>query len=132
MAVANECIPYYEPGGRLTAKCEAAVTGKRFVDISDPLSTDGNIVVSPATAKGMALGVASHDAAEKARVTVLVGNFVVPVTASGTIEPGEEVQVATGGKAVKFSDGLKVGRALAKATDGTDCKVLLYTANPAS
>lgn len=132
MAVANECIPYYEPGGRITAKAEAALTGKRFVDISDPLSTDGNIVVSPATAKGMALGVASHDAAEKGRVTVLVGNFVVPVTASGTIEAGEEVQVATGGKAVKFSDGRAVGRALAKATDGTDCKVLLYTANPAS
>jgi uncharacterized protein DUF2190 len=129
---ANECIPYYEDADRITAKCEAAVTGKRFVDVSDPLSSDGNIVISPATAKGMALGVASHDAAIGARVTVLVKNMVVPVTASGTIEPGEEVQVAAGGKAVKWSDGRAVGRALAKATDGQDCKILLYTANPAS
>lgn len=132
MAVGNECIPYYEPGFRLTAKCEAAVTGKRFVDISDPLSSDGNFVVSPATAKGMALGVASHDAAIGARVTILTAGFVVPITASGTIEPGEEVQVGSEGKAVKFTDGRAVGRALAKATDGKDCKVLLYLANPAS
>jgi predicted transcriptional regulator len=129
---ANECIPYYEDATRITVKAEAAVTGKRFVDVSDPLSSDGNIVVSHATAKGKAVGVVSHDAAEGKRVTLLRAPLIVPVTASGTIEPGEEVQVATGGKAVKFSDGRAVGVALAKATDGNDCKVALYLANPAS
>lgn len=138
MAVANECDPFYEPGSRLTAKAGAAVTGKRFVDISAGLSTDGNIVVSPASAKGKTIGVASHDVAEGKRVTI-IGGGVVPVMASGTIEPGDEVGIATGGKAVKAEAPSEaevkagsitkvpaVGRALAKATDEKDCKVLLY------
>lgn len=132
MAVANECIPYYEDAMRITAKAEAAVTGKRFVDITDPVSTDGNVVVSHATAKGKAFGVSSHDAAEGKRFTVLRAPLIVPVTASGTIEPGEEVQVGATGKAIKFTDGRAVGVALAKATDGNDCKIALYLANPAS
>jgi hypothetical protein len=124
MALANECVPYYSPDHCPTAKASAAVTGKRFVDITGGLSTDGNITCGPATAKGAALGVADKDTAEGKRFVVL-RKRVVPVTASGTIEAGEQVQVATGGKAVKFTDGIAVGRAWAKATDGQDCKIAL-------
>lgn len=123
---ANECIAFYDPADDVTGYCTAAVTGKRFVDISAGLSTEGLISIAPATAKGKAVGVAARDQAEKGRVLVRRGPKVVPVTASGTIEAGEEVQVATGGKAVKFSDGVAVGRAWAKATDGEDCRVALY------
>lgn len=125
MALANECVPYYDPDHCPTAKATAAVTGKRFVDISAGLSSDGNISAAPATAKGKSIGVADKDTAEGKRFVVL-RRRVVPVTASGTIEPGEEVQVGTGSKAVKLTDGIAVGRAWAKATDGTDCKIALY------
>jgi hypothetical protein len=124
---ANECIPYYDPADDVTGYCTAAVVGKRFLDISAGLSTtDALISVATATAKGKAIGVAARDQAEKGRVLVRRGPKVVPVTASGTIEPGDEVQVATGGKAIKLTDGIAVGRAWAKATDGQDCKIALY------
>ena len=51
----NECIPYYEPGERITGHCETAVTGKRFVAVSDNIQSGpglntgtagGNIVIS--------------------------------------------------------------------------------------
>jgi len=137
---ANECIPYYEPGSRITAHCEAAVTGKRLVDISDPvqaggagqgLSTSiagGNIVVSPATAAGLCIGVASHDAAAGKKVTVILNaGAVVPVTALGAITAGDEVEIGAGGKVATQNAGRAVGRAFSSAADGADCAVLIYT-----
>lgn len=134
MSPVNECVPKYEPGSRITGHCEAAVTGKRFVDISDPRQSGpglsdtaegGNIVVSPATADGKALGVASHDAAIGAKVTVILGG-VVPVTADGPITAGADVEVGATGKAKTFTDGRAVGRAVGSASDGNDCLVLLF------
>lgn len=130
----NETIPYYEPGQRLTAECEAAVVGKTFVDISDDIESGpglsltaegGNITISTATEDGIALGVASHDAAIGKKVTVIVGG-VVPVTASGAIADGAEVQVGPTGKALTFTDGRAVGRCLTTAANGEDAMILLY------
>src|ERR1044072_4959732 len=124
---ANECNPYFEPGTRLTVKAEAALTGKRFVAVSDPLASDGSVVVSAAPAQSKVLGVAAYDVAEGKRGIALCGPMIVPVTASAGIEPGEDVQVATGGKAVKCSDGAAVGEALNKpAAEGQDVMVRLY------
>lgn len=124
---ANECIPYYEPGSRITFKASAAITGKRFIDISATLSSDGNLTCAPATAEGKALGVSSFDVASEHRGTMLLAPMVVPITAAEGITAGEEVQVATGGKAAKLASGKAVGRALATVTTGNDCKVLLYS-----
>jgi hypothetical protein len=124
----NECIPYYENPDDLTCHCSAAVTGKRFVDVSATLSSeDGNLIsVAPATAGGKAFGVAARDQAEKGRVITRRKHQIVPVTALGTINAGEEVEVGAGSKATKYTSGVKVARCLATTTDGNDCKVVLY------
>jgi Uncharacterized conserved protein (DUF2190) len=122
----NECIPYYNPADDVTAYCTAAVTGKRFVDISAGLSSEGLISVAPASAKGKSVGVAARDQAAEKRVLIRRHPQIVPVTASGTIEAGEEVEVAAGGKAAKKNEGIARGRAWSKATDGLDCRVELY------
>lgn len=134
-----ECIPYYEPGHQITAHAEAAVTGKRFVKISEPkqgpasgaLSTTSegqNVIVSHCPAKERATGVAAHDAAKDAKVGVLATpGFVVPVTADGAVSAGEDVMVGTAGKAAKVAGG----GASATATSGVvaDNNALTYTAN---
>jgi hypothetical protein len=129
----NECIPLYEPGSRVTAHCEAAVIGKRFVDISDPMqsgpglsatSEGGNIVVSPCAAAAKALGVAAYDQAIGGKVGVLMSGMIVPVTCSAAITAGAEVEVATGGKAVTLSTGKAVGKAVS-TTAGADVDVFV-------
>lgn len=110
----NECVPYYEPGSRITAEAEVAVTGKRFVDISgnkqttvvSAESTDGgNVIVSPCAAGKRGFGVAVMDAAQGAKVPVITSpGTVVPVTAGGSISAGDELQVTTGGKVVTIGE----------------------------
>jgi predicted RecA/RadA family phage recombinase len=134
MAAANECIPFYEDDNRVTGSAEAAVTGKRFVDISDPIQSGpllntgvagGNLVVSHATAAGKVFGVASHDAGIGKKVTIL-RKMIVPVTASADIATGAEVEVATGGKAVTLSAGRAVGRCLTACLADADAMIELY------
>ncbi len=124
----NECIPYYEEPQDVTCHCTAAVTGKRFVDVSATLSSeDGNLIcIAPAVAGGKIFGVAARDQVEKGRVIARRLHQIVPVTASGTVNAGEEVEVAAGAKATKLTTGKAVARALSTATDGTDLKVALY------
>lgn len=127
MATKNQCIPYHEPGHRISARAKVAVTGKRFVDISDGIhATDGTMQVSPASAGGPAFGVAGWDAGIGEAVTVLRQPLIVPVTAGGQITAGEDVEVGADGKAVKLADGVAVGRAVSSATSGADCQVALY------
>lgn len=135
---ANECIPYYEPGDRITGHCEAAVTGKTLVDISDPAqpggpggglantTEGGNIVVSPATAGGLTIGAASHDQAAGKKVTVIQPGAVVPVTAGATVTAGQEVEVGTGGKVIPQDTGRAIGRAYGSAANNADCPVKIY------
>lgn len=114
----NECFPYYEPGDRITALCEAAVTGKRFVDISDDVSSEGNLTVSPATAGGKTIGVASHDQAIDGLVTILGSGLVVPVKAGGAITAGDDVAIGAAGVAVAFdTDGTPATLATGKVAD---------------
>lgn len=134
---ANEAIPYYEPGGRLTGQATAAVTGKRFVMISaarisgpSPVSDaidGGNIQVAPATAAGRVMGVASHDAAIGEKVTVICDpGTVAPVTAGAAIAFFEEVEVGAGGTAVPLAAGVAVGYAVDDAANGADAQIKLY------
>ena len=142
--MANEAIPFYEDGTRITANAASAVTGKRLVKVSGDIqgtgspglttsTLGGNIQVAPcnASATQTALGVASHDAALNSKVTVLLpGAGVLPVVADGAISAGGLVEVGTAGK-VKASAGTNkvVGKVLADAADGEDAMVLLFQSN---
>lgn len=127
--MANECVPYYEPGGNLTGECKGAVVGKRFLKLDasiDPgwqpeglkSTAAPNVVpVLQAGAGEHSLGIAQQDKASGALVTILgVPGGVYPVTAGGAITPGATVQVGTGGKAVARTTGIAVGQALSKTT----------------
>lgn len=124
--MANECIPLYRPGLDISAVTTGAVTGKTFVDYSAALTT-GLPSVNTATAAGKVAGVAAYDAASGARVAVIRGKGqIVPVTAGGTITALAEVEVGSGGKAVAFASGVKVGRALSAGTNNNEVIVELY------
>lgn len=138
--MANEVIPYYEPGGEFTVRCTAAVFGKRFlmVDAADaaPWAPEGlkstasaNVVpAKQATAGAKVIGVAQRDAQSGSLVTTMaVPGMVVPVTSSAAVNPGDEVQSDAVGKAVVVSTGKPAGIALSKATGADqDLAVRLY------
>ena len=125
MSLVNECIPNYDSGEDLTGFCEAAVTGKRFVAISDPkkvasqaLSTGvdgGNIVVSPCGAAAKAIGVAGYDAAINTLVPVIRGHKVVPMTSGAAVTAGVEVESDSTGRAITLAAGKALGVALTTA-----------------
>lgn len=133
--MAAECIPYKKPGEDITAKAGAAITGKRFVLPSanrtggggGGLSTalDNVYVVQHATAAGAALGVSAQTAASGSLVGVICGG-IVPVTAGGTIDAGDEVEVGAAGVAVTLASGKAVGICMTGATNGNDAEIYLY------
>ena len=126
MSPVNEAIAFYDPGDDLSCHCEAAVTGKRFVAVSDPkqagslgLANDtlgGNIVVSPAGAGAAALGVATYDAALGAKVPVMRGHKVVPVEAGAAMTAGDRVQSDASGRAITLAAGVPLGIVLNSPT----------------
>lgn len=143
--MANDCIPIFEEGDRVTCHATAALTGKRFCDISgdaqagfgtkglagDPLAAGvkGLIQVGAPTAAAKAFGVAAWDVASGGDVTVLRGaKMIVPVTASNaTITAGQEVEIAdTTGRVKTLAAGVAVGRAVASCAANADCAVSLY------
>jgi Uncharacterized conserved protein (DUF2190) len=147
---ANECIPYYEPGTRITGNAKEAVTGKRFVKIAaktqsgpelSSTAEGSNIQIEHASAGAQAFGVSSHDAAKNEKVTILRGGaMVVPVFASVAMSAGEEVGVGADGKAVKAVKSSEaeikegkgdykveaVGLLLDDVAEGGDAMVALY------
>lgn len=154
MSVTNECIPYQEPGERLPCSVQAGQTvlGKRFVIIAadmqgnpDGLNTDvegNNYVIKQAAAgEDSPLGVASHNAAEKKKVTVLASpGMVVPVVAAAAINAGELVGIGAEGKVAKAVASSKVeieegkpdykipvvGLCLADTAENADAPIKLY------
>lgn len=125
--MANECIPFKEPGVAVTARATAAVTGKRFVGITGNIGTDGALAVAHAPAGTRAIGVSKYDAASGALVGVIRGSrTVVPVTAGANIAAGAEVEVGTNGQAITKNTGVAVGYAETAATSGNDARICLY------
>lgn len=125
--MANECIPFKQPGAEVTAQASAAITGKRFVSISGNLQTDGSLTVAQTGAGLRAVGVAKYDAASGAKVGVLRGSkMVVPVTAGGTIAAGAEVEADAQGRAITKASGVALGYVETGATSGNDARVVLY------
>lgn len=117
----------YAPGADITAQATAAVTARRFVAITGDRVSGGNIAVAPAPAGARAFGVAAHDAATGALVTVVRGNSrVVKVAAGSAIAAGSEVEVGADGKAVTKASGVAVGYAITGAANNTDAEISLY------
>lgn len=135
---ANECVPYYSPGEDISAYVGVAVTGKRFVRVSanrqagpalNTSASGGNVTIAPATAavRGALLGVAAYDGAVGDIIPVIASpGAVVPVTASGVIAAGAQVEVGTGGVAVTIAAGVAVGVCLSGAVDAGDAQIKLY------
>lgn len=136
----NLCVPYYEPGSRVTGRAfGAAVIGKRFVKVAgkkdpgsrglDPGATGGNILIAPAAAADAAtFGIAEHDAAVGKTTTVLRGGFVVPVTAGVAITAGNLINSGAAGKAAVAADLTTAkGIALSDAAVDEDCVVALFS-----
>lgn len=125
---ANECIPYHEPGQRLTGTPTTAVVGKRFVAISGNQQADGTWSIAPSAAGGRALGVASYDGAVGAKVPVVAGaGYIVPVTAGAALTAGQEVEADATARAIPLAAGRALGVVMtAQATVNSDAKIRLY------
>lgn len=136
---ANQCIPYQEEAdGAITAKCTAGVTGKRLVKISanrdasvllNTASTGGNIKVAHATAAAANfIGVAAYDGATNDLIKVWLrgGGLILPITATGAIAAGVEVEAAANGTVSTKTTGVAVGIAVADAVDGGDAQIKIY------
>jgi Uncharacterized conserved protein (DUF2190) len=148
--MANEMIPFWEDGDDLPCYASAAVTGKRFVQITgnkhitgvgtgqslglDTAATGGNYSAGLPSAAGAAgagaicLGVAKYDAAQGAVFGVkCVG--IVPVTPVADITAGQEVEVDVNGKVKPLASGKAVGLCMTGVTvaSGIDAEIKLYS-----
>lgn len=113
--------PVYASGNRpFTKTASAAVTGGNVV-----VSTTASSVAPSGAAATQAVGVAAHDAASGARVTVWpLSNVEHECVAAGTIAVGDGVvavasgQVATAAIATAAAGGTLIGVATTAATVG--------------
>jgi hypothetical protein len=131
----NESTPLYNTRD-ITAQASAAITGKRFVEISaEPTSSmlalsatsDGsNVQVAPCGAGAKAFGVAAYDAADNAKVPVHGPPKTTVVTAGGTVAAGEEVESDATGRAITLAAGISNGICLQGATVGNDAVIALH------
>lgn len=135
---ANQCTPYHEGGPAVTGKASAAVTGKRLVKVSadrdasvllNTSSGGGNIKVAHATAAlNTHFGVAAYDAAINTKLKVWLKGvgLILPITATGAIAAGVEVEAAANGTVSTKTSGVPIGLAVADAVDTGDAQILLY------
>lgn len=125
---ANECIPFKEPGSRVTATTTAAVTGKHAVAISGDLQDDGTYSVALPTAGGRIFGIAAYDAPEGGRVPVIrTPGIILPVTAAAAVTAGSQVEVDATGAVVPLTTGAAIGTALTGADADEDAIIALFT-----
>jgi hypothetical protein len=135
--MANECVPFYEPGDAITGCPTVAVVGCRFVAISAARitaagATKGLVSIAPATAAGRVFGVAARDAAIGVPVKVIrKRGTVVPVLASNaTISAFAEVEVvgsgASAGTVKALASGVAVGYVIDDCAANGLAQVSLY------
>jgi len=121
--MANDCFPLFDAGAKPTCHCEAAVTGKRFVEVSGPM-VNGLIQISHATAAGTVFGVAFRDTAIAGTCGVYTDG-IVPVTAGGAFSAGQLLEVGADGKAVVLAAGIPVAKAMSDGVNNADAFVQL-------
>ena len=115
--MANEYLPIYLPGQRLTLKASAPITAGQLLEVS------GDGTVAPAAAGSLkTVGVAGFDAAQNDNVTVYAGG-VQKLVAAGAVTAGDQVAAAAAGKAATCTTGV-LGVALSTAADGAPVRVL--------
>lgn len=136
--IANQCIPYHEGGPALTGKCTAGVTGKRLVKISanrdasvllNTASTGGNVKIAHATAAlNTHIGVAAYDGltGDLIKFWLKGVGLILPITATGAITAGVEVEAAANGTVSTKAAGVPIGLCVADAVDTGDAQILLY------
>jgi hypothetical protein len=119
----GECIPYYEPGERITVLASTALIAKRLLKLSAAgAKVNGKVLPADhATAPAdIILGVCGFDQPDVGYTSVCyaVGNgYVVPLTSGGAIAVGAWVTAGAGGKAVSTATQADaIGRALSVAT----------------
>lgn len=119
----GDYVPIHNPGHEITLTASAAITGGQLV------MSSGNDTVAPATAAGGSkyLGVAAHDAANGAKVTVLTGvGQVHESTAAGAVTAGDLLIIgAVTGTVATVGAGTfdkVVGVAITGAADTGLCK----------
>lgn len=109
--------PVFVPGTAVTLQASAAITGGQVVSVT------GVSTVGPApAASAKAIGVAAHDAASGAKVTVHIGKLVHESTAQGAVTAGDLLQVGTVAGSVATAGatpaaGVIIGTALTSAAD---------------
>lgn len=137
--MANDCVPFFEPGKNPTAIAEAAVTGKQCVQISgDRVGGPGftgaesrlyqvghpNTAGAAGAAKRI-LGVAGYDAPIGGDVKVIRGG-IVPVKSGAAIAAGVEVEVTATGTVITLAAGIAIGLCMTGCSSGADAEILLY------
>jgi len=127
-----ECIPYYEPGDRITVEAKAPLIAKRFVKLAAAgAKANGKVLpAEPATAGTDALlGVVGFDQPTIGQTTVVYSigvGYYVPVTAGAALSPGAWVGVGADGKAAVAADRASaVGRCFNTAAVDEDAFVRL-------
>jgi hypothetical protein len=142
--MANDLIPFKLPGDEVTGVATAAITGKKCVQITaaKPAGYSGTLAatadvghlyqVGHPGAGGRALGagkrifgVAKWDAPVGGKVGIAKGG-IVPITCSGAILAGSEVEVAADGSVIVLASGIAIGLALNDALLGSDAEIDLY------
>lgn len=124
--MANECIPFKEPGSRVTGQAKNDITGKRFIVIGGDISADGAISVDHSSS-GRVIGVSAYDAPQGGKVGVIRGaRIVVPVTAAFSGAAGADVASDAQGRAVAVGAGVAAGYLETACTSGQDARVCLY------
>jgi hypothetical protein len=134
--MADDLIPFKEPGDRITGRTTAAVIGKRCLKISGDrtsgpglsATSEGSLYrVAHADAAGRIVGVAAWSAASGKDVTIVRGSkTIVPIRAEANIAAFEEVQVGTAGQVIPLAAGVAIGYAMSAALANTDAEISLY------
>lgn len=95
----GESLERYADERHITCHAAEDVVGQTFAVVSD-VPTDGNYTIRTAGAGARAFGVIHRDRARGLKVGVN-RKIICTVIAGGTVNPGDEVSVGTGGKAVR-------------------------------
>lgn len=106
-------VEYFRPGDLVTF-----TTGATAVEAGDVVELSGNMLVIPAAADSTkVVGVAAHDAAVGAIVSVFIGGMVLPMAtpSATTITAGQKV-VSAGGGQIKAAPAAGGTYALADTT----------------
>jgi len=118
-----ECIPYYEPGDRLTVEATEILYAKRIVKLAGATGKQNGKVLPAALSTGptdIILGVVGFDQPDVGYTTVVYSigvGYVVPLQSGGAIALGAFVTSGAGGKAVSTATKADaIGRALSIAT----------------